>query len=199
MVGPKIPMDIYVAASGGPDSMAVLDFLIRGGRKITVLHFDHGTKHGEDAREFIREYCQSRDIKLIIGNEIRERDSNESMEEYWRDMRYQFLDQYSDKPIVMAHNLDDQVMSWVFTSLNGLPKLIPYNRRNVIRPFIVTSKQNMIDWCERNGVPYLTDPSNDDTRYMRNFIRKEILPSALVVNPGLYKVILKKILRNFEG
>ncbi len=38
-----IPQRVCVAVSGGSDSMAALDFVVRGGREVRVLHFDHGT------------------------------------------------------------------------------------------------------------------------------------------------------------
>ena len=45
----SIPKKVTVACSGGPDSMAVLDFLVKGKKDITVAHFNHGTDHGNEA------------------------------------------------------------------------------------------------------------------------------------------------------
>lgn len=199
LVGFKLPADLYVAVSGGPDSMAAMDFLIRGRRNVTALHFDHGTKHGEYARKFLTGYCFRRDIELIVGEKNRERLPNESPEEYWRNMRYEFFAKYTDRPIVTAHTLDDQVENWIFTALHGTPRLIPYSREpNIIRPFIGTTKEVLMEWCHRKGVFFVYDPGNEDPRYMRSLIRTEIVPNALRVNPGLHKVIRKKVLSSFE-
>jgi len=77
--------------------------------------------------------------------------------------------------------------------MNGNPHLIPEFRDCYIRPFLQTRKAVFEDWCDRKKVPYIEDPSNLDTRFMRNFIRHEMIPKALVVNPGIYKVLRKKL------
>lgn len=192
----EIPRSVCVAVSGGPDSMAVLDFLVRGGRDVTVVHFDHGTEHGEEASAFVSEYCAEKKLKLFLSKANRSRIKGESPEEFWRNMRYEFFFSI-DSQIITCHTLDDQVEQWIMTSLHGNPRLIPYSNRNIIRPFMVTTKADLISWCNRKGVPYLTDPSNSSSRYMRSYVRQNIVPHALYVNPGLYKVVKKKVERLF--
>ena len=45
----------------------------------------------------------------------------------------------------------------------------------------------------KRNVPFLQDPSNFDTRYRRNLIRKKIMPFTFEVNPGIYKMLSKKL------
>jgi tRNA(Ile)-lysidine synthase len=195
MIGDKLPRKLSVALSGGADSMAVLDFLIRGRRDVTALHFDHGTEHGKQARAFVTQYCADNKIPLIIGEANREKSPDESPEEFWRNMRYSFFNEFVTYSIVTAHTLDDQVENWIFTSLHGEGRLIPYRRNpNIIRPFITTTKSELLEWCGRKNIPYVTDPGNSDEKYMRSLIRMKIVPEALRVNPGLFKVIKKKVL-----
>ena len=195
----KIPYTVGVAVSGGVDSMAILDFLIRGGRKVIAFHFNHGTDHGEVAERFFRQYCLDNFITYNVGYLERDlhKPKDKSPEEHWRDERYKYLES-QDFPIITAHTLDDQVENWIFTSLHGNPRLIPYRRNNIIRPFLLTKKEAMISWCDRKGVPYLTDPSNSSPRYMRSYIRTEIVPKALHVNPGLHKVVKKKVAQEYK-
>ena len=93
----------------------------------------------------------------------------------------------------MAHHLNDQMENWIFTSAHGNPKLIPYSNKNIIRPFLLNLKSQMVDWCTNRQVPWLEDASNQDTKFMRNKIRKNILPQFLELNPGFDKVIRKKV------
>jgi tRNA(Ile)-lysidine synthase TilS/MesJ len=95
--------------------------------------------------------------------------------------------------------LDDSVENWIFTALNGQPRLIPYSRDYVIRPFLVVRKVELISWCNSKGVPYLIDPSNSDVKYARNRIRNLIVPQAEMINPGIYKVVRKKILEEYDA
>ena len=60
----NLPAKVYVACSGGPDSMAVLDFLVRGKREVTVAHFNHDTPFGRFAEKFLRTIV--RNIALIL-------------------------------------------------------------------------------------------------------------------------------------
>lgn len=191
----KIPNKIYVACSGGPDSMAALDFLIRGKRDVTVLSFNHGTEFGDQAEEFLIKHCAIKDIKAHFGKITRSKYKNESPEEFWRNERYKFFFQFDDVPIVLAHHLNDAIETWLFSSMHGNPKLIPVQSGNLIRPFLITPKQELVDWCFRYDIPYLKDPSNKNLRYPRARIRHMIMPNVKMINPGIAKVIKKKYLR----
>jgi len=198
----KIPNRICIAVSGGADSMAILDFLTRDKKRdVTVLHFDHCTEHSIHARKFIGDYCFKNKLDLRVGTITRPKFNRESHEEYWRNMRYEFFESYSflNCPIITCHNLDDVMETWTFTSIHGKSRLIPYKRKNIIRPFLITPKRELLLWCHNKNVPYVNDPSNVDTRYMRNFIRLEIMPKILHVNPGLEKVIFKKIINEYKN
>jgi len=195
----SIPKKVSVAVSGGSDSMAVLDFLSRSNRSLTALYFNHGTAFSEEAESFVKDYCKDNNICLEIGKVTRERACSESKEEYWRNERYAFFSNFLDKKIITCHHLDDAVETWLFTAIHGTPRLIPYSRDNFIRPFLATRKAALSSWCERKGVPYLEDPSNTDTAYMRNLIRHELMTSVMTVNPGIHKVIKKKVKLMFEN
>jgi tRNA(Ile)-lysidine synthase TilS/MesJ len=79
------------------------------------------------------------------------------MEEHWRDERYKFFRSF-DEPVITGHNLDDVIEWFLFSSLHGQGKVIPYRNKNVFRPFISTSKRKLEDWCERKGSSFMVDP-----------------------------------------
>jgi tRNA(Ile)-lysidine synthetase-like protein len=189
----KIPHDFYVACSGGVDSMAALSFLMRRATKPRVAYFNHGTQHSAQTEEFVRAFCEKYGLELTTGCVQRGRMARESREEYWRNERYAFLHSLQ-LPVITAHNLNDCIETWIFSSLHGEGKIIPYRNKNVIRPFRLTPKSELISWCSRHGVAWAEDASNSDTAYARNRIRHCIVPEALVINPGLEKVIRKKIM-----
>jgi len=188
----KLPRDIWLACSGGVDSMAALDFLRRNHR-VTVLHFNHGTTHGENADNFVNNYCIKNSIPCIRGKARGTVPPGPSREEWWREQRYNFLDQFSEVPVVTCHHLDDCVETWVWSSLHGTGKWIPYRRGHVIRPFRLNRKRDLQLWAEINNVPWIEDNSNADVHYTRNYIRHEMMPHVLKVNPGIHKTIGKKV------
>ena len=189
----KIPRRVAVAVSGGIDSMAALDFLRRS-HEVVVLHYNHGTPYAPKAEALVRGYCIEHQLTLVIGRCHEEMPAGVSKEAWWRDQRYKFFTDATSSPIVTAHHLDDQVENWIFTSMNGNPFLIPHTRDQFIRPFITTEKNDFTLWCVRKGVPTIDDPTNDDTKYRRNYIRHTMMPHVLTINPGIKKTIRKKIL-----
>jgi tRNA(Ile)-lysidine synthase len=185
----KLPRELVVAVSGGPDSMAILDFL-NNNHKVTAYYFDHGTTFGEEAYHFLKEYCARNKITFVTSVLSSSRPKGKSLEEFWRDERYKRFHDYN-LPIVTGHNLDDVVEWFLFSSLHGKGKIIPYQNKNVIRPFLATPKRSLLDWCERKKVPFLVDPGNDDRKFMRSVIRHDVMPHAKVINPGIEKTFKK--------
>ena len=189
----KLEREVYIACSGGLDSMAVTDLLMKN-HKVNLLFFDHGTETSRDAREFLTDkYCSlNNDSILRVGNIQRLKTKTESWEEYWRNQRYEWFHSFS-APVITCHHLDDCAETWIWSSMHGEGKIIPYQNQNVIRPFRLNRKTEFTNWCRNKNVTWVEDSSNEDTKYMRNFIRHEVMPKALILNPGLHKVIRKKV------
>ena len=187
----KVPRAVTLAVSGGVDSMALLDF-IRRNHEVTVAFFHHGTENSEKAHFFISSYCSLHEIPFEMGRLTKQCPKGVSPEEHWRNERYAFLDKFDI--VATAHHLDDCVETWIWGSLHGTPQLIPSKRGNVIRPLLSTRKKDLCSWCFQQNVPWIEDASNTDTRFVRNFIRQEMMPNVLRVNPGIHTMIQKKIL-----
>jgi len=181
-----------IACSGGVDSMAILDFLVKGKYNPHVIYFNHNTEHGEDAEVFITKYCNDKGLKLTIGRTDLKPSSNK--EKIWSDLRYEFFSQF-DFPIITCHHLDDCVETYLFSCLRGFQSVIPYSKGNVIRPFLLTEKSDFEKWCLNKGVPFIQDESNYCLDHSRNRIRHQIVPEALKVNPGL-KTVVKKMIKS---
>ena len=191
----KLPRKFMIAVSGGVDSMAALDFLRRN-HEVEVFHFNHGTEHSKDAETCVRKYVQKYDLPFQIrGLSKVHKPKNKSQEEYWRQERYKWIDMFAQShlPVLTCHHLDDCVEIWVWSSMHGTSKIIPYNRGNVLRPFRQTRKRDFELWANLNNVEYVEDVSNIDTTYIRNYIRHQMMPHVLKVNPGIYKTISKKV------
>ena len=191
----KLPRKVYVACSGGVDSMAAVDFLSRN-HDVFVLYFNHGTEHGHRAMQFVEKYCNEKDIPWLtnIPDDNREKTTRESQEEYWRSIRYDWLERCTERDIITGHHLDDCVETWVWSSMHGTGKIVPYSRNDrIFRPFRLTRKRDLELWASLNNVPYLEDDSNADTCYTRNYIRHTMMRNVLRVNPGIHKTIAKKV------
>ena len=192
----KLPRELVVAVSGGPDSMAILDFLSNN-HDVTAAYFDHGTSFGKECKHFVTEFCEERDIDLVVGNIYFDRPPEKSTEEHWRDERYKFFRTF-DNTVITGHNLDDVIEWFLFSSLHGQGKIIPYKNQNVIRPFISTSKCSLEEWCYDKDVPFMVDPGNTDRKFMRSIIRNDMMPHARKVNKGIEKTFKKLVEREYN-
>lgn len=191
---PHKPM--YIACSGGVDSMVLLDFLSRNKKRdISVAHVNHGTEYANRAESFVRSTCFKLRINCTVHRVKSQMSEGKSKEEFWRRERLNFF--YSlNSPVLTAHHMGDVMEWWVFSALHGKPKLIPTTNKNILRPFLTTSKASIENWAKTHKLKWIDDPSNTDTSFMRNQIRHNIIPEALKVNPGLEKVLRKKYRRH---
>jgi tRNA(Ile)-lysidine synthetase-like protein len=190
----KIPHRVTVACSGGIDSMAIVNFLREGKRKVTIAYFNHDTLHSRQTEEFIKEFCGKNELNLIVGRVKGDREKR-SLEEFWRDERYMFLESLGGDFIITAHHLDDVVETWLMSSFHGQPKIIPYKRgKKIFRPFLLTNQRSIAEYAKSRSLEWVEDPSNKSLIYMRNFVRHKMMPDVLKVNPGIRKTIRKKVL-----
>lgn len=188
----KVPRKFTLAFSGGVDSVVALDFFSKN-HDIDLLFVNHGTKTSEIAKEFVVSKAAQYKLKLTIQHITKEKPKEQSLEEFWHFERRTYF-QAIDNPVVTCHHLNDQVETWILTSLHGKGQLIPYRNKNIIRPFIGTKKAELVRWANTRNLTWVEDESNKDLSYMRNLVRHKIMPEALLINPGLYKTIRKKIL-----
>lgn len=191
------PVDhLVVAVSGGPDSMALLHYLLMlrestkyQDLKIIVAHINHHTRVGENEAEeaLISTYCQQHALPFYRADYVHSGQDN--FHQAAREFRYQFFfevaKQVSAHKIVLAHHLDDQVETVLLKMLRGA-NLSGYAGMKdayifkdgimIVRPLLHVSKQEILDYCKINQVPYLVDSSNNSDAYTRNKLRHEVLP-----------------------
>lgn len=195
----KIPNKVSIGLSGGVDSMVCLDFLLKGNKEVLALHFNHGTDSSDLYEEFCRHECEKLGVKLIVGSISEPIPKGRSKEDFWREKRYNFFKEFNDQKIITCHHLDDVVETWIFSSLHGQPKLIPHSRENIIRPFLLNKKDSIYSWADKNSVNFIEDKTNFETDHARNFIRNKMMEDILVINPGIHKMLKKKLILKHKG
>lgn len=190
---------VLVAVSGGPDSMALLDFLSRK-KQVVAFHHNHGADSCNYLQEIVESYCNDRQIPFYLTHNKNSRKPSESWYEYWRNERYSAFSilraEYDMAYVHTAHNLDDQVETWIMSSLaGGNPKLMPTinHSMGISRPILSTPKTELISWCNRKSVPYFEEPTNFDSSGLRSKIRMQLIDQVLEVFPNLKSTIKHKM------
>ncbi len=192
---------VVAAVSGGSDSMVLLNILhsLKDEYKIKLCaaHVNHCLR-GEDAdsdEKFVEKKCGEIGIPvhiLKVDVAAKARESGEGFEECARRIRYEFFNSVGDDIIIAtAHNLSDKVETFLFnfsrgSALRGLCS-IPSVRNNIIRPLISCTKQEILDYCEENGIEYVTDITNSDVSYSRNRIRHNVVEEFRKINGSFEK------------
>jgi tRNA(Ile)-lysidine synthase len=186
---------VTVACSGGADSVAAACFMkFEVKANITLAYVNHGTGYCLDALRTVEALAAKLESPLVILEIDTYVPPKTSRQEHWRNQRYKLLNGLNT-PVILGHQLDDAVESWIFSSLNGTTSLIPYAHGNCVRPFLTVPKTVLREYAESFAVPIFDCPSNSDLSFRRNYIRHELMPHALVVNPGLHAMVRAKILR----
>ena len=177
--------------------MALLTFLRQANKKIKAIFFHHGTETSSIAERFLKKYCEDQDINLTVGYIDGVKPKKDSHEEWWRKQRYGFFNSLPEV-IATAHHLNDVAETYIWGCINGTPRF-PYHKiENVVRPFLLVPKSKLISLCLDKNVPWVDDSSNNNMRFSRNRIRKNIIPEVLEINPGFLKVVGRLYTKNIS-
>lgn len=197
---------VIVALSGGSDSMVLLDVLKKlsdeYSLKLSVAHVNHMLRGDESDRDerFVRDYCEKNGIECFVlrCDVAASRKNGESLEEAGRRVRYDFFKSIDpDAKIATAHNLSDNAETLIFnlTRGSGLKGLcsIPACRDNIVRPLLSVSKKEILDYCNDNDLPFVTDSTNAMDCYTRNKIRHNVIPILSEINPSFLQSVERLI------
>lgn len=189
---------VIIGFSGGADSSALLHYFAKRAKKVACVHVNHMIRGAEAERdeEFCRSICEKYGVELIchkIDIPALAKKEGRGIEEIARQERYRVfyeeLEARGFDAILTAHNADDNTESIIFnlargSGTNGIAGIKPVNGK-ILRPLILATRQEIIAYCEKNGIEYVTDSTNADTDYTRNYIRHEIVPALNKLNPSL--------------
>lgn len=175
-----------VACSFGPDSMALLDMLIKEEFDIVVAHVNyHKRKESNLEEELLKKYCSERNaVCEVLDTAGLTCDKN--FQEWARELRYKFfadlIKKYDAKAVLVAHQQDDVIETYLmqkkrggFYKNPGIAEKTSIFGVDVIRPLLDYSKQDLLDYDLQNEVPFSVDSSNLSNDYERNKIRHEIV------------------------
>lgn len=188
----KPPQDVYLAFSGGIDSVALLHNLIKRKFKVTLLHVHHNTKWCDEERNFAIDTAKECGIELVTFT-IPKYDKSTSLESFWSKHRNDiFLSM--DKPVLTGHNLDDAIEWYIMSTFQGTVKLLNYQNRNILRPMLGIRKADIVKYVKFFKLEYLEDPTNDNLEFnLRNKVRHALLPNVEMIFPGIAKTVLRLI------
>ena len=191
---------VLCGLSGGADSVVLLHLLLslkqEYSLRILAVHVHHGIRGAEADRDeaFCRQLCREYGVRLYCEHADvpgYAAESGRNLEDTARCLRYEVFRRLRAEAdidrIALAHHADDN-METVLLNLtrgSGLAGIcgIPPVRGEIIRPLIACKKSDIAGYCAENGLSYVTDSTNADPSYARNFIRSHVIPLLVELNP----------------
>jgi tRNA(Ile)-lysidine synthase len=180
------PGKTLVAVSGGPDSLALLDLLVRTADvhslDLAVAHVDHGIDPASGAVaervRLVADACHLPflDRSLELGPEASETNARAARYEALEEIRLEAEARY----VLLGHHQDDQVETVLMRVLRGtgpagLAAMAP-RQDTLVRPLLSFRREELAQYCAERGLEWWDDPANRDERHLRTWIRQRLLP-----------------------
>ena len=172
-----------VGVSGGVDSMALLDMLVKKAYNVFVVHYNYHFREDSDLDEnLVRSYCQNHHLPFYVRQGDKKEYQKGNFEMLAREKRYAFYKEIGDlngiDTIILGHHLNDHLETIVMQLQRhntkgylGIKEQSYVKNMHVVRPLLKLKKQQLIDYWTKNHLEYHEDYTNYDTRYTRNHVR----------------------------
>jgi tRNA(Ile)-lysidine synthase len=195
---------VIVGLSGGADSVALLHILVQLNYSCIAAHCNFHLRGDESNQD--EAFAHQLAISLQIPFYKKDFDTTGyaarkhiSVEMAARELRYGWFEElrksHNAQVIAVAHHRDDSVETVLLnlirgTGIRGLTGIRP-ERDTLIRPLLETTRREILDWLEQQGIAYRTDSTNLTDEYTRNYIRLHILPMMETLNPSVREAIAR--------
>jgi tRNA(Ile)-lysidine synthase len=213
---------VLIGLSGGADSVSLLHGLKQCYGETVALaavHVHHGLREEEADRdaEWVQTVCGSMGLPCFVRTIDPEQwkgKSGESIQMLARRLRYALFNEtileWGADRLAVGHTADDQAETLLLglirgtgrPGLAGIPPCRPAGaaKATVIRPLIETTREVIARFLEDEGISYREDSSNQSDKYLRNRVRRHLLPELLRYNPAALDRLAKttEILRAEE-
>lgn len=192
---------IVVAVSGGADSTALLlaldelKTIDKLNLNICVAHLDHKLRKSStrDAR-YVAKLATRLGVRSVVGRskvEENARATGDNLEQAAREARYKFLERtakrVSSQYVLTGHTMDDQAETVLLRLMRGsagaglggmeaIRSLAKDSSMKLVRPLLWARRLETEDYCRLRKTEFLVDEMNDDQKFARVKVRKQLLP-----------------------
>ncbi len=213
---------VLVGVSGGADSVALVHIMKEIAQifsiKLGVVHLNHSLRGNESDTDerFVVSLSEKLNLPCYTSKEdiaAYKKKHGFSLEEAGRRVRYSFFENIAQREgfnkIALGHTSYDNaelILMYLIRGsgplgISGIPPVRGIYNTNllIIRPFIKTTRFDVMEYLSANGLSHVTDESNMDMEYLRNRIRHDLIPElGRNYNPKIVETInrLASIMRS---
>ena len=193
---------VLVGVSGGADSMCLIDLIDKYSKicsfKFYAVHINHNLRNEEALRDedFVRTFCKEKGINFIkesIKTLDYAKENLKTIEQAGRELRYKVFEELSKtlkaNKLFVAHHKDDQAETVLMHILRGSSikgaSGIKEKSNNIFRPLLKFTRKEIEKYNKDNNIKFVTDSSNNEVKYTRNYIRNVVLPTLSKMYPNV--------------
>jgi tRNA(Ile)-lysidine synthase len=205
---------LVLGLSGGVDSVVLLSILVplsyKLKFKLTAFHVNHGISPNANKWEtFCLNLCSEHSISIEIAKLKIRQLSGTSLEANARDGRYQEFKKIKANYVILAQHLDDQAETLLLQMLRGAGVkglgAMPVVRKQIfkigeqaldsgpriLRPLLKIPRSEIEDYAQNYKLSWITDESNDNVSFDRNYLRHKVFPLLEIKFPAYRTTFLR--------
>ncbi len=208
---------LLLAVSGGVDSVVLCELCKQAGFDFEIAHCNFQLRGDDSNRDelfvkaLVEKYNVSFHQKAFDTTAIAKKEKK-SIEETARDLRYEWFSELLNIPnselptpnfLLTAHHANDNIETVLMnffrgTGIKGLHGILP-KQNKIIRPLLFAYKSELEAFAKENKLDFVTDYTNEQNDFTRNYFRNELIPAVQKVFPQVNENILKNISRLGEA
>lgn len=189
------PQDrLLIAVSGGVDSMVLFDLINHLPKNLMpgsvgIAHINHHTRpETASEEEGVRQLAAKVQCPIYVKDWTQGGQVESAFEQTARDMRYDFFEEVMKQEgynvLVTAHHQDDQAETVLMKLIRGglidekvgMTFKRDFRGNQLVRPMLNIAKADLYQYAGDRDLPYFEDSTNDSNLYMRNRIRRQVIP-----------------------
>lgn len=184
-----------IAVSGGADSMALLNIAKDLPLKIEVFHAHHGPgdnlEFRNQAEKFVLDFCVQHKISRHFVKSKQKLSSEKEFRDFRKSEIEKWLQVHPQGFVMTAHHAEDLLETRIIRLIRGTGpqglQSMSVKKGFVIRPFLEISKTELKNYLKSHNLEFIEDPTNQSSRYLRNWLRNRWLPQLEKKRPGSLK------------
>lgn len=196
-----------VGFSGGLDSTVLLHLLAQLREQglladLQAVHVHHGLQAAAD--DWVAHCARvCRGLAIPLATQYVHIDGAASLERAAREARYAAFARVLPREgcLLLGQHRDDQLETLLqrlvrgagVKGLAGMPETRPLAAGRLWRPLLDEPRRALLAYAEAEGLDWIEDPSNADTRLDRNYLRHQVLPRLRDRWPGVDQVMARSV------
>jgi tRNA(Ile)-lysidine synthase len=199
---------LLIAVSGGADSAVLCQLCKQAGYDFAIAHCNFKLRGEESDRDenFVRKLAEQYSVNIFVkefDTTALAKEHRTSIEETARNLRYDWFAtlmlEYNFNYLLTAHHADDNIETVTMnffrgTGVKGMRGILQ-KQKNIVRPLLFARRKDIELFADQNKIAFVTDSTNEESDYTRNYFRNELIPAIEKIYPETANNILKNINR----